>query len=156
MTPEKLHLVTNHFPIIGSVVASAIFLIGLVLRNKPLLFTGIGTTLATFLVLGVIMDSGEKAYERYSEGGEISSYITPEGKEMLKQHEEIAHKVSKLGYLNFVLALIGGAFIIWKKKGLILVSSLLLLLNITFFLLSIKVSDSGGKIRRPDFINKPA
>ncbi len=152
MTPEKLHLITNHFPIIGSVIASGILCLGLISRNRVLIFTGLGVTIFSFLFLGIVMGAGEEAYFRYSGTGERATFISAEGKKMMRLHEEWAHGVSKIGYASLTLAILGSIWVMWKKRGLTLLSLFILILNLTFFALTIKVADYGGKIRRPDFI----
>ena len=152
MTPEKIHLITNHFPIIGSVIASGILFLGLLTKNRTLLFTGLGVTAFSFIFLGIVMGAGEEAYFRYSGDGERASLISAEGKKMMRLHEEWAHMVSKLGYASLTFSIIGTVWVLWKKTGLKIICALVLILNLTFFTLCIKVSDYGGKIRRPDFI----
>lgn len=152
MTPEKLHLITNHFPIIGSIIAGGILCLGLISRNCILMFAGLGVTIFSFLFLGIVMGAGEEAYFRYSGTGERAMFISAEGKKMMRLHEKWAHGVSKIGYASLTVAILGSIWVVWKKRSLMVISLLTLILNLTFFAFSIKVADYGGKIRRPDFI----
>ena len=155
MTPEKVHLITNHLPVLGSLISAIVLVVGLVLKNRSVLYTGLGISVVTMLALGVVMGNGEEAYARYLEDGEVAGYITPEGQEMLIKHEELAHKFAKLGYVSLLVALLGGGYSVWKKKGVFVVSLSVVVLNLVFFALSVKTADLGGKIRRPDFITAP-
>ena len=155
MTPEKVHLITNHLPVLGSLISAIVLVVGLVLKNRSVLYTGLGISVVTMLALGVVMGNGEEAYARYLEDGEVAGYITPEGQEMLIKHEELAHKFAKLGYVSLLVALLGGGYSVWKKKGVFVVSLSVVVLNLVFFALSVKTADLGGKIRRPDFISAP-
>jgi len=152
MIPEKLHLATVHFPMIGGLIAIFVLTVGVILKNKTALLIGLGITLFSFLFTGVIMGSGEEAFLRYSEGGNKSDVLSTEGLAMMKEHEAWTHNSGKIGYLSLFVSLVGLSVYFWKKKGLIVSSIVVLLTNAVFVGISFKAADSGGKIRRPDLI----
>lgn len=154
MTAEKIHLMINHFPVVGALLAFLVLLGGFIFRSKPVLISGLVVAFLSFLFVPFIMSSGEEAFLRYAEGGELAEMITEEGKKAMHQHEQWAHSVSKLGYIVLGLVPLGLILFAKTKKWLTLTAGIVLLISGAFFGLILKSNNLGGKIRRPDFITE--
>lgn len=150
MTPEKLHLALNHFVFLLPLAALIPLTVGLFAKSRVTILSGIGIALLGSLMTGVVMGTGEEAYERY-EDGPVASYLDAEALPALENHERIAHNWAKIMYLLAAVSL--GAIVIGflKKAWLPYTATAVIVLSIASIVAGIAIADSGGKIRRPDF-----
>lgn len=150
VTPEKLHLALNHFVFLLPLAALLPLIVGLATRSRAALLSGAGIALLGSLMTGVVMGTGEEAYERYKEGP-IAGYLDSGAPEELEHHEELAHDLSKVLYLLAVVSFTTLAIGFFKRAWLRPASFALLGLCIVSVVVGVAIADSGGKIRRPDF-----
>ena len=68
MTPEHLHLVVNHIPVLGAAFALIPILTGLIARNRACLICGLVMAMVAGWTTPIVMGSGEEAYKRYEHG----------------------------------------------------------------------------------------
>lgn len=150
MTPEKLHLALNHVTFLLPAAALLPLLVGLLLRSRPALLSGIALALVGGLMTGLVMGSGEEAYERY-EDGPVAAYLDNGAEAVLEHHEELAHTWSKVLYalagVSGVALLIGFLKRAWLPAAALAVVAL----SLASIAAGLAIADSGGKIRRPDF-----
>jgi len=151
ITPEKLHVVTNHVPLIGLAVAAVALVIAIPVGKRGALITALSLVLLTSASVAVVMDSGEKAYERY-ESPALEQYLDQAGDEWMHIHEDRAHLWSKFVYANAIVALLAIGFAAWRPKdagryaaGLTLILSLGCVASMAW------VADAGGKIHHQHF-----
>ena len=150
MNEAHLHMVVNHFPIIGTILAIGILIAGLLSKN-----TSIISTSYVLFVIGAIfgilsMNTGEGAEELVEDMPGI-------GWKIIHEHEELAEKMALLLDILGVLSLVGFYLQYKKNAKEKLVSYIILLIGIASLFVIQKVGTSGGEIRhteiRKDFSN---
>ena len=100
MSDAHLHLVVNHFPIIGTILALGILLAGILLKNISVK----NTAYVLFIVAAIFaifsMQTGEGAEEMVEDMPNI-------GKRIIHEHEEIAEKLAIVLYLLGGISVLG-------------------------------------------------
>jgi hypothetical protein len=150
MTQEHLHIALNHLPFLGSGIALLPILVGIALRNKATLITGL--TIATLCgwITPIVMSTGEAAYERYEEGP-VRVYLDANVKQALESHEERAETWSKVMYLSALISTLALGISLWRFSLGRYVSIGAAIVCLAALGSGMWVAESGGKIRRPDF-----
>ncbi|PVX47628.1 putative membrane protein [Flavobacterium sp. 103] len=143
MNDAHLHMVVNHFPIIGTIFGFGILIVGLVLKNKTL----INTSYVLFIVAAIFgafsMGTGEGAEELVEDMPNI-------GKQIIHEHEELAEKLAILLYVLAGLSLVG-LYLNYKNNAKSKLLSFLILGVATAGLFLVqKVGTSGGEIRHTE------
>ena len=150
MTPEHLHLALNHLPFLGSGFALIPLLIGIFFKSRAALVSGLLIAAVSGWSTGLVMGTGEKAYERYY-NDPISAMVGQEGHEAMELHEMRAHDWSKVMYVSALVATLGlGACAKFRKAERWAAGASALLCAASLGA-GIYTAESGGKIRRPDF-----
>ena len=150
MNEAHLHMVVNHFPIIGTILAIGILIAGLLSKNRSI----INTSYVLFVIgaiFGILsMNTGEGAEELVEDMPGI-------GWKIIHEHEELAEKMALLLDIVGVLSLVGFYLQYKKNAKEKLVSYIILLIGIASLFVIQKVGTSGGEIRhteiRKDFSN---
>ena len=150
MNEAHLHMVVNHFPIIGTILAIGILIAGLLSKNRSI----INTSYVLFVIgaiFGILsMNTGEGAEELVEDMPGI-------GWKIIHEHEELAEKMALLLDILGVLSLVGFYFQYKKNAKEKLVSYIILLIGLASLFVIQKVGTSGGEIRhteiRKDFSN---
>lgn len=150
MTPEKIHLMVVHIPIIGYLFASVVLVIAIVAKNTLMLRSACILGFLASVFIGVSMDSGEKALERYENEISLQEYISEEMVEFGKAHGDFAHDFAKIGYALLGLNLLTFAFTFFRPKWGVYFGMGVLVIQLIFFGFSLKIADLGGKVRRPE------
>lgn len=150
MTPEHLHLILNHIPVLGSAFALIPLLTGLLRKNRTCLLTGLAMAMLAGWTTPLVMDTGERAYERY-EHGSPAAWLDPGAEEILHLHEERAERWSKLLYLSAVLSTAAFLANLRKWPYAVKLAQSAALLCVVSLLSGMWIAKSGGQIRRPDF-----
>lgn len=143
MNEAHVHMVVNHFPIIGMFLGVGILIVGLVLKNESVKRTAYVLFMVTALLGLAAMLTGEGAEEWVEDMPSV-------GKEIIHEHEEIAEKFAILLYLNGGVALLAFAtsFMNHTKAKVFAIITLLLALGAT--VMAISVGNSGGEIRHTE------
>ena len=150
MNEAHLHMVVNHFPIIGTILAIGILIAGLLSKNRSI----INTSYVLFVIgaiFGILsMNTGEGAEELVEDMPGI-------GWKIIHEHEELAEKMALLLDILGVLSLVGFYLQYKKNAKEKLVSYIILLIGIASLFVIQKEGTSGGEIRhteiRKDFSN---
>ncbi len=146
MNDAHLHMVVNHFPIVGTIVAIGILIAGLLNKNQSI----INTAYVLFIigaVFGILsMNTGEGAEELVEDMPGI-------GWKIIHEHEELAEKMALLLDVLGILSLVGFYFQYKNNPKQKLVSYLLLVLSIASLFVIQKVGTSGGEIRHTEIRN---
>ena len=150
MTQEHLHLAVNHLPFLGSGIAIIPILVGIVLRNKATLLTGLAIAALCGWMTPLVMSSGEAAFERY-EKGTVRVFLDSNVEQALVLHEERAETWSKLIYLSALVSTIALGASIWRFSTGRYVSIAATACCLVALGSGVWIADSGGRIRRPDF-----
>ena len=147
MNEAHLHMVVNHFPIIGTILAIGILIAGLLSKNRSI----INTSYVLFVIgaiFGILsMNTGEGAEELVEDMPGI-------GWKIIHEHEELAEKMALLLDILGVLSLVGFYFQYKKNAKEKLVSYIILLVGIASLFVIQKVGTSGGEIRHTEIRNE--
>lgn len=147
MNEAHLHMVVNHFPIIGTILAIGILIAGLLSKNRSI----INTSYVLFVIgaiFGILsMNTGEGAEELVEDMPGI-------GWKIIHEHEELAEKMALLLDILGVLSLVGFYLQFKKNAKEKLVSYIILLIGIASLFVIQKVGTSGGKIRHTEIRNE--
>jgi uncharacterized membrane protein len=143
MNDAHLHMVVNHFPIIGTIFGFGILIVGLLLKNKTLL----NTSYVLFIVAAIFgafsMGTGEGAEELVEDMPNI-------GKQIIHEHEELAEKLAILLYVLAGLSLVG-LYLNYKNNAKAkLLSFFIIGIATAGLFLAQKVGTSGGEIRHTE------
>mgnify|MGYP001546064970 CR=1 FL=1 len=150
MNPTHVHLMLNHFPIIGTLIGSAIMLFGIVKQQNSSRAIGAFIVIIMAIIAIPVMLTGDPAEESIK-------HLTGISKSLIHDHEEAAEKA-------FWMMEIAGAFslitlILYKNKPALASKAFWIAFAfsaITFFTM-VWAGNLGGKIRHPEtsdtFIN---
>jgi len=151
MTPEHIHVATNHLPFLGLGLAIIPLLVGLLVRSKPALVSGL---LLTFICGGsvfLVVDTGKEAGERYLQASQHNIQIDMEAKAWVEAHGEDAQLFAKVMYAAAGVATLALLIAITGSSMVYPIAWIVVILNVASLAAGFLVADSGGKIRRPDF-----
>jgi uncharacterized membrane protein len=143
MNDAHLHMVVNHFPIIGTIFGFGILIVGLVLKNKTLLNTSYVLFIVAAIFGAISMGTGEGAEELVEDIPNI-------GKQIIHEHEELAEKLAVLLYVLGGLSLVGLYLNFKNHSKAKLLSFLILGIATAGLFLVQKVGTSGGEIRHTE------
>lgn len=152
ISPEHLHVMINHVPLIGLAIALVPLLIGLIGRRRESLFLGLLLTVVCGGSVSLVMWSGEEAEHEWLHT-ESASHLGEAGHEWAEIHEERAELGSKTIYATAGLALLGLiAMGVKKFKKAVLPLAILTSLGcVASVIAAAWIADSGGKISHPEF-----
>lgn len=147
MNDAHLHMVVNHFPIIGTIFGIAILITGLLLKNDSLK----NTAFILFIIAAVFgllsMGTGEGAEEIVEDFPGI-------GKAIIHEHEELAEKFALLLYVTGFFSLISIITSVKKFRLAKIFSLITLILALLSGIISVNVGISGGEIRHTEIREK--
>ncbi|MFM9825504.1 hypothetical protein [Flavobacterium sp.] len=146
MNDAHLHLIVNHFPIIGTILGLGILVTGIIIKNNSVK----NTAYALFVVAAVFaffsMATGEGAEEIVEDMPNI-------GKHIIHEHEEMAENLALVLYLLGILSVIGIYFNLKNKAKANLISFLILTIAIVGAILAQITGTTGGEIRHTEIRN---
>ena len=145
MNDAHLHLVMNHFPIIGPILGFGILLTGIILKNNSVKNTAYVLFIVSAIFAAFSMGTGEGAEE-------IAEKLPGVTKQIIHEHEEMAEKLAIVLYLLGVISL-GGLFLSYKKSAKVKwVSFAALVVVVVGIFLAKEVGTSGGEVRHTEII----
>lgn len=109
MNDAHLHMVVNHFPIIGTILGLGILITGMVLKNKSVQNTAYVLFIVAAIFAAFSMGTGEGAEELVEDMPSV-------GKEIIHEHEEMAEKLALVLYALGVISL-AGLFLDYKNHS---------------------------------------
>jgi uncharacterized membrane protein len=143
MNDAHLHMVVNHFPIIGTIFGLGILIVGLIMNNN----TAKSIAYILFVVAAVFgffsMSTGEGAEELVEDMPSI-------GKKIIHDHEEMAEKLALLLYVLGGISLVGLYLNIKNHYKAKLVSFLIVIIAAVCVFVGKEVGTSGGEIRHTE------
>jgi uncharacterized membrane protein len=146
MDPVLGHLVINHVPIIGTILAVGIVLVALVLKNDTVKRTGLILFVAAGITVFPANFSGEQAEERVEHMAGVSH-------DQIHEHEEAAETTMTLMSIALLLALVH----LFGKPATPniqrLVFTAFLITSIIACIYTGIAGHEGGKIMRPELSN---
>jgi uncharacterized membrane protein len=146
MTDAHLHLVVNHFPIIGIIFGFGILLSSLFLKNKSVQNTAYSIFIVAAIFAFASMYTGEGAEHMVEDMPNI-------GDKIIHQHEEYAEKLAIIAYLLGFVSIIGIYFNIKNKAQSKLISYVALTIAAVGLFLAQQTGTSGGEIRHTEIRN---
>lgn len=147
--PEYVHVLINHFPLIGLLVAMVSLGCALAVKNRGAILAGLGLVGLLALSAGVVSHFGEEGYDR------VLSMADGDGQAFLRYHQHLAERWVFLFYICAALAALGIG-LGWKwPRWLNLISLLTLLLAGSSLVAGIFIARSGGEIRHREFRSGP-
>lgn len=143
MTDAHLHLVVNHFPIIGTIFGLGILISGMVLKSNTTKNIAYFLFIVSAIFAFLSMYTGEGAEEMVEDFPNI-------GKKIIHDHEELAEKLALITYALGLIS-IGGLFMNSKNHPKAnLVSYVALVVALVGVILAKEVGTSGGEIRHTE------
>jgi len=153
LTHEHIHVMLNHFPIIGFTGLCVLLIYSLIRREKHTLYISLGGAAVLALITSIVMWTGEEGMMNISSAGLLNDDAA--GEDWMHEHEARAELAAIVAYITGGLALLG-AVLLWKKPALRqVVAGVLLIGCLLTSGLMVYVSDAGGKIRHPEFRAAP-
>ena len=143
MTDAHYHLVVNHFPIIGTIFGLGILIAGIVFKNNAVKNVSYIIFIVVAISAFISMSTGEGAEELVEDMPNI-------GKQIIKEHEELAEKLAIVLYILGAVSLFGLYTNIKKHSKAKLTSFLVLLIAVVGVVLAKSVGTSGGEIRHTE------
>lgn len=142
MNQAHLHMVFNHFPIIGLIFGTGILLYGIIKKQSILINTAYVLFIICMIMARATIMTGEGAEEIVEELG-ISH-------DVIHEHEELAETFMKVLYGLGLLSIAGLVTNVKKHAKANLVVYLVLLLALVGIIFSKFVGTSGGEIRHTE------
>ncbi|WP_339834517.1 hypothetical protein [uncultured Flavobacterium sp.] len=143
MNDAHLHMVVNHFPIIGVIFGTGILVVGIVLKNKSVQNTA-------FIVLAIAAIFGFASMATGEGAEEIVEDLPSVGDQIIHTHEELAEKFAIFLYATGLLALISLFLNIKNNTKVKFLIYATLGASILTCLFAQSVGTSGGEIRHTE------
>jgi len=143
MNDAHLHMVVNHFPIIGTIFGLGILIAGIAFKNNAIKNTAFVVLIVSAVFGFASMATGEGAEEVVEDFPNI-------GKKIIHNHEELAEKFILLLYVTGAFALLSLIATVKNHSKAKLFTWITLLLTIVSTVLVKEVGTSGGEIRHTE------
>jgi len=143
--PEYLHILMNHLPIIGLMVATVLTAAFLFLRNRPAVVVGmVAVAILSFSAWPTLL-TGQNAYEK------IDHLADDAGKAYLDRHMELAETWIYL-FLATSVVTVAGIIASKKRPHLLFPAAIVSLVMAAGCLIAGSViAENGGMVRHPEF-----
>lgn len=139
-----MHLVLNHFPIVGVIIGVLLLIAGLLVKNQGIQISGLGTVLFAAIMSVVAYLTGEPAENVLKSLPDIPLNL-------IGRHEDIA----TIGmYILITTGLVSGLalYSVWKKeKSTRFLVIITLVLSLISSIAVIYIGRTGGEIRHSEF-----
>ena len=143
--PAYRHVVLNHFPITGLLVAWIVLVIGLIFRQRETSRVGLALVAATAASALFVMSAGEAAYPAAYEA------LDGTGREWLDRHAELAGTWGRMLYVTLALAAAALAAGVWRPAWAGPASIVAALAGAVALGATAAIADAGGKVRHAAF-----
>ena len=143
MNDAHLHMVVNHFPIIGIILGFGVLIAGIVFKNDSVKNTAYSLFIVGAIFAALSMATGEGAEE-------IVEDMPSVGKKIIHEHEEMAEKLAIVLYLLGVVSIAGLYTNIKKHSQAKLVSFLALTIAVIGVFLGKQTGTTGGEVRHTE------
>ncbi len=146
MNDAHLHMVFNHFPIIGTIFGLGILITGIVTKNKSIKNVSYVLFIIAAITAYISMSTGEGAEELVEDMPSV-------GKKIIHDHEEIAEKLALVLYLLGAVSMLGLYTTSKNHSKAKLVSFIVAVIAAAGIVLGKFVGTSGGEIRHTEIRN---
>jgi uncharacterized membrane protein len=143
MNEAHLHMVVNHFPIIGTIFGLGILLTGIILKNNTIKNTSYCLFIISAVFAAISMATGDGAEDMVENMPNV-------GRKIIHEHEEMAEKLAIALYTLGTISLTGLYLNIKNHAKAKLVSFLALTIAFVAVFLAQQTGTSGGEIRHTE------
>lgn len=143
--PAYRHVLLNHLPVTGLVVAWLVLLTGCILDKREVLLLGLGLVAVTSGSSLFVGWAGDDAYPA------VFDTLGGEGRDWLDYHTQLAETWIPVLYANAVLALLAAAAGVWRGRWLRLAAIGVALATLAGLGAAGFIAEAGGKIKHPEF-----
>ena len=143
MNDAHLHLVVNHFPIIGTIFGLGILIAGILFKNNVIKNVAYIIFVVVAIFSALSMASGEGAEE-------IAEKLPSVTDQIIHEHEEIAEKLALVLYVLGFVSLIGLYFNFKKWTKANLISYIATVIAVIGVFLGKQTGTTGGEIRHTE------
>ena len=138
-----LHLLLNHFPVIGTIIGIALLLFGFVSKSDSLKRASLAVFFVLALLTIAVFLTGEPAEERVEKSAGVS-------KALIEEHEDAAMPALIAMEVTGCIALIG-LFVSFRASKLANIGfAAALILSVVTFGLMARTANLGGQIRHAE------
>jgi hypothetical protein len=143
--PEYIHVLLNHLPIYGTILAALALAISLMLRSRAAQITALVLALIAGGAAYPVFVSGQRAYKT------IRGLSDDDGAEWLDEHMDRAEKTIDAFYVLALLAAAGLLVPIKWPKAAFWLAAATLVAAIVCSVVAAYIAVPGGRVRHPEF-----
>lgn len=143
MNDAHLHMVVNHFPIVGTILGLGVLIAGMVLKKISVKNTAYYLFVVAAVFAAFSMATGEGAEELVEDMPSV-------GKQIIHEHEEMAENFAVVMYVLGFCSLLGIYFDYKNHVKAKLVAAVVLIMAVVSVVFAILVGNSGGEIRHTE------
>lgn len=143
MNDAHLHMVVNHFPIIGGIFGLGILISSLVFKNKTIQNVAYVLFIVSAIFGAISMSTGEGAEEIVENLPNVTHQI-------IHEHEEIAEKLAIVLYVLGAVSLIGFYLNIKNHQKSTIISYFVVLISVVSIFFGKQTGTTGGEIRHTE------
>jgi uncharacterized membrane protein len=143
MNDAHLHMVVNHFPIIGTILGLGILVAGIIFKNNAVKSTAYGLFVVAAVFAAFSMGTGEGAEE-------IAEKLPSVTDQVIHEHEEMAEKLALVLYALGLVSLIGLYLNFKNHAKANLISYLVVVISVVGVFLAQQTGTTGGEIRHTE------
>ncbi len=143
MNDAHLHLIVNHFPIIGTIFGLGILISGMILKNNSVKNTAYVLFIVAAVFAAFSMGTGEGAEELVEDMPTV-------GKQIIHEHEEMAEKLAVVLYVLGIISLGGLILSYLKNAKATMLSYVALVVAVVGVFFAQQTGTSGGEIRHTE------
>ncbi|WP_281298924.1 DUF2231 domain-containing protein [Flavobacterium limnophilum] len=143
MNDAHLHMVVNHFPIIGTILGLGVLMAGLITKKNS-----VKNTAYVLFVIGALFALASMATGDGAE--ELVEDLPSVGKQIIHKHEEMAENFAVVMYILGFCSLLGIYFDYKNHVKAKLVAAITLIIAIVAVVFASFVGTSGGEIRHTE------
>ena len=143
MNEAHLHMVVNHFPIIGTILGLGILVAGFIFKNNTIKNTAYSLFVVGAIFSAVSMATGDGAERMVEDMPSVGHHI-------IHEHEEIAEKLALIMYILGIASIIGFYMNVKKNAKAKILSFIILALSIGATIIAVNVGTSGGEVRHTE------
>ena len=143
MNEAHLHLLVNHFPIVGTILGLGVLMAGMITKKDS-----IKNTAYVLFVVGALFAFASMATGEVAE--ELVKDMPSVGKQIIHKHEEMAENFAVVMYVLGFCSLLGIYFDYKNHVKSKLVAAIILIIAIVAVVFASFVGTSGGEIRHTE------
>jgi uncharacterized membrane protein len=143
MNDAHLHLLVNHFPIIGTILGLGVLISGILLKNNSVKNTAYVLFIVSAIFAAFSMGTGDGSEKMVEDMPSV-------GKHIIHEHEEMAEKLAIVLYFLGVISIVGLFTNIKNKPKAYLVSYLAVAIGAVAVFLAQQTGTTGGEIRHTE------